>query len=67
LRHAVSNICVYLGFLFIGSAILTPMRKKVPLNTSSTDKGNPWRPTLLAFIEDAGTIEEHEESSIEST
>lgn len=53
------TICFYLGFLFIGSAMLTQMRKKLPFNMSSTDKGNPWRPALLAFVEDVGAIEGH--------
>jgi len=51
------TICFYLGFLFIGSAILTQMRKKLPFNMSSTAKGTTWRPALLAFVEDAGAIE----------
>jgi hypothetical protein len=60
------TICFYLGFLLIGSAILTQMRKKLPFNTSSTNQANPWRPALLAFVEDAGSIEGQEDSSIGS-
>lgn len=51
------TICFYLGFLFIRSAILTQMHWRLPFNMSSTDKGMPWRPALLAFVEDAGAIE----------
>jgi len=52
-----ATICFYLGFLSIGSAILTMQGKKLPFNMSSTEKGQPWKPALLAFIEDAGCIE----------
>jgi len=51
------TICFYLGFLFCGSAILTQLRKPLPFNMSSTEKGTPWRPALVAFVEDAGAIE----------
>ncbi|KAH6674454.1 hypothetical protein B0J14DRAFT_653750 [Halenospora varia] len=51
------TICFYFGFLFCGSAILTQMRKRLPFNMSSTEKGELWKPALLAFIEDAGCIE----------
>ncbi|KAH8821062.1 hypothetical protein F5884DRAFT_650949, partial [Xylogone sp. PMI_703] len=51
------TICFYLGFLFCGSAILTQLGKKLPFNMSSTPKGTTWRPALVAFIEDAGSIE----------
>jgi len=51
------TICFYLGFLFVGSAIATHLQWKLPFNMSSTPKGSPWRPALLAFIEDAGGIE----------
>jgi len=51
------TICFYLGFLFCGSAILTQLGVKLPFNMSSTPKGTPWRPALVAFIEDAGSIE----------
>jgi len=51
------TICFYFGFLFCGTAILTSMQKKLPFNMSSTPKGTPWRPAMLAFIEDAGAIE----------
>jgi len=53
------TISFYLGFLLIGSAILMQMRKKLPFNMSSINQGNPWRPALLAFVEDAGSIEGH--------
>jgi hypothetical protein len=52
-----SPICFYLGFLFISSAILMQIHWRLPFNMSSTDKGMPWHPALLAFIEDAGAIE----------
>ncbi len=51
------TICFYMGFLFIGSSILTQLRKPLPFNMSSSDKGTPWKPALLAFVEDAGAIE----------
>lgn len=51
------TICFYFGFLFCISAIMTQMRKKLPFNMSSTEKGSTWKPALLAFIEDAGAIE----------
>jgi hypothetical protein len=51
------TICYYIGFLFCGSATLTQLGWKLPFNMSSTPKGTPWRPALLAFIEDAGGIE----------
>jgi len=51
------TICFYFGFLFCISAALTQMRKKLPFNMSSTEKGSTWKPALLAFIEDAGAIE----------
>lgn len=51
------TICYWLGLVFCGSATLTQLRWKLPFNMSSTPKGSPWRPALLAFIEDAGGIE----------
>lgn len=51
------TICFYMGFLFCISAVLTQMRSPLPFNMSSSDKGTPWKPALLAFIEDAGAIE----------
>lgn len=54
---APPTICFYLGFLSCGSAILTAQKKPLPFNMSSTPKGQPWRPALLAFIEDAGGVE----------
>jgi len=51
------TICFYMGFLFCVSAILTQMRQPLPFNMSSSEKGTPWKPALLAFIEDAGAIE----------
>jgi hypothetical protein len=51
------TICFYIGFLFVVSAILTDIRVKLPFNMSSTEKGTPWCPALLAFVEDAGAIE----------
>jgi len=51
------TICFYMGLLFITSSILTQLRWKLPFNMSSTPKGTTWRPALLAFIEDAGSIE----------
>jgi len=51
------TICFYVGFLFVVSAILTHIRVKLPSNMSSTEKGTPWHPALLAFVEDAGAIE----------
>lgn len=51
------TICFYMGFLFCGSALLTQLRKPLPFNMSSSDKGTPWKPALLAFVEDAGAIE----------
>lgn len=51
------TLCFYLGFLFCGSAILTQLGWKLPFNMSSTEKGLPFRPALLGFIEDAGAIE----------
>lgn len=51
------TICFYLGFLFCISAIATQIGWKIPFNMSSTEKGNRWRPALLAFIEDVGAIE----------
>ena len=54
---APPTICFYLGFLSCGSAYLTTKKKILPSNMSSTEKGQPWRPALLAFIEDAGGVE----------
>jgi hypothetical protein len=51
------TICFYIGFLFVVSAILTHIRVKLLFNMSSTEKGTPQRPALLAFVEDAGAIE----------
>jgi hypothetical protein len=51
------TICFYIGFLFVVSAILTHIRVKLPFNMSSTEKGTPQRPALLAFVGDAGAIE----------
>jgi hypothetical protein len=51
------TICFYMGFLFCGSAILTQLRKLLPFNMSSSNKGTPWKPALLTFVEDAGAIE----------
>lgn len=51
------TISFYIEFLFCGSAILTQLRKPLPFNMSSSEKGTPWRPALVAFIEDAGAIE----------
>lgn len=51
------TICFYMGFLFCTSALLTQMRKPLPFNMSSSDKGTPWKPALLTFVEDAGAIE----------
>ena len=51
------TICFYFGFLFIGTAILTQMKKRLPFHMSSTPKGALWKPALLAFVEDAGGIE----------
>lgn len=51
------TICFYLGVVLCGSAILTQLRVKLPFNMSSTPRGTPWRPALVAFIEDAGSIE----------
>jgi len=51
------TICFYFGFLFCISAALTQMRKRLPFNMSSTDKGSLWKPALVAFIEDAGAVE----------
>lgn len=51
------TICFYMGFLFTTSAILTQLRKPLPFNMSSSEKGTPWKPALLAFVEDAGAIE----------
>jgi len=51
------TICYWFGTVFTGSAILTHLGWKLPFNMSSTPKGTPWRPALLALIEDAGGIE----------
>jgi hypothetical protein len=51
------TICYWFGFVFVASAILTHMKRPLPFNMSSTEKGKPWRPALLAIIEDAGGIE----------
>lgn len=51
------TICYYLGMLFLSTAIFTQLRWKLPFNMSSTPKGSPWRPALIAIIEDAGAIE----------
>ena len=37
--------------------MLTSLGWRLPFNMSSTPKGSPWRPAMLAFIEDAGAIE----------
>jgi len=51
------TICYWLGSLFCYSALATHLQWKLPFNMSSTPKGTPWKPALLAFIEDAGAIE----------
>ncbi|KAL3424290.1 hypothetical protein PVAG01_03571 [Phlyctema vagabunda] len=52
-----STTSLYLSFVFLVSGILTSMRKKLPFNMSSTPKGEYWRPAMIAFIEDIGSIE----------
>jgi hypothetical protein len=52
-----ATICFYMGFLFVGSAIMTMLGRPLPFNMSSVPKGSPWRPALYPFIEDFGALE----------
>ncbi|CZR66687.1 uncharacterized protein PAC_16588 [Phialocephala subalpina] len=50
-------ICYYLGILFLLTSTLTHFRVPLPFEMSSTPKGSPFRPALLAIIEDSAAIE----------
>ncbi|KAE8452555.1 hypothetical protein EG329_013814 [Mollisiaceae sp. DMI_Dod_QoI] len=50
-------ICYYLGVLFLLTSILTHYQVLLPFEMSSTPKGTPFRPALLAILEDSGAIE----------
>ncbi|KAF8857191.1 hypothetical protein BDZ45DRAFT_436626 [Acephala macrosclerotiorum] len=50
-------ICYYLGILFLLTSVLTHFQIPLPFAMSSTPKGSPFRPALLAIIEDSASIE----------
>ena len=50
-------ICYYLGILFLVTSTLTHFRVALPFDMSSTPRGAPFRPALLAIIEDSASIE----------
>ena len=50
-------ICYYLGILFLVTSTLTHFRVSLPFAMSSTPRGTPFRPALLAIIEDSASIE----------
>jgi hypothetical protein len=50
-------ICYYLGILFLTTSTLTHFRVSLPFDMSSTPRGAPFRPALLAIIEDSAAIE----------
>ncbi|KUJ16684.1 uncharacterized protein LY89DRAFT_645551 [Mollisia scopiformis] len=50
-------ICYYLGILFLLTSTLTHYQVPIPFEMSSTPKGAPFRPALLAILEDSGAIE----------
>lgn len=50
-------ICYYLGILFVATSTLTHFRVSLPFDMSSTPSGYPFRPALLAIIEDSASIE----------
>jgi hypothetical protein len=52
-----SIICIYCSLLFLGTAYLTQYSYILPFHMSSTPKGHPFRPALLAALEDTGSIE----------
>ena len=52
-----SIICYYTGIIFLVTAYLTHRQYRLPFNMSSTPKGSPWPPALLAILEDTGAIE----------
>ena len=52
-----ATICYYLGTLLLVTAFLTQKGYRLPFQMSSTPKGAPWRPALLAILEDTGAIE----------
>lgn len=54
---ASPTICYWFGFIFIYSAIQTMRKVPLPFNMSSTEKGKPWRPAMVALVEDAGGVE----------
>jgi hypothetical protein len=52
-----ATICYYTGTLVLVTAFLTQKNYRLPFPMSSTPKGAPWRPALLAILEDTGAIE----------
>ena len=52
-----ATVFFYVGTLFCSSAMLASSGVRLPFNMSSTERGQIWRPALLAFIEDAGAVE----------
>lgn len=52
-----ATMVFWYGFVFLYSAIMTALKKRLPFNMSSTPKGALWKPALYAIIEDFGAIE----------